>query len=268
MSSYKISEPSALKFLKANGAVVDENGNVISDASDYWKKVYDQAEPKVAKYLHADGTIDENPGSGGGADLDDNKEVSITENGTVEILPAEGKDGMKKVTATVNVAGNNFEPYGCRIGEYYQSYIGVFPHNSEYTHKVYSQGKLYNDTEVYIFTNSTIADWYAEGFLATNGNNDLNVYSISSNNFDSYYLLAEPLGNENPSSKGWYEQYDHEGTIEMRKTSDTSVVVGKLYYMAYSDGDLYIVFEYNNKYYGLTTDSSNTLIAIPSQQGE
>lgn len=91
--------------MKANGAVVDENGNVVSDASDYWKKVYDQAEPKVAKYLHADGTIDENPGSGGGADLEDNKQVSITENGTVEITPSTGKDGMKKVTANVNVSG-------------------------------------------------------------------------------------------------------------------------------------------------------------------
>lgn len=112
MSSYKVSEPSALKFLKANGAVVDENGNVINDASDYWKKVYDQAEPKVAKYLHADGTIDENPGSGGsGADLEDNKEVSITENGTIEITPTEGKDGMKKVTATVNVASSGTPIY-------------------------------------------------------------------------------------------------------------------------------------------------------------
>jgi hypothetical protein len=105
MSEYKVSEPSALKFLKANGAVVDENGNVVNDATDYWKKVYDQAEPKVAKYLHSDGTIDENPGGGSGADLEDNKEVSITENGTVEITPSAGKDGMKKVTATVNVSG-------------------------------------------------------------------------------------------------------------------------------------------------------------------
>ena len=72
MSSYKVSEPSALKYLKANGAIVDENGNVVKDASDYWKKVYEQAEPKVAKYLHADGTIDENPsGSGGGGGLPD-----------------------------------------------------------------------------------------------------------------------------------------------------------------------------------------------------
>ena len=42
-------------------------------------------------------------GGGGGADLEDNKEISITENGTVEITPTSGKDGMKKVTATVNV---------------------------------------------------------------------------------------------------------------------------------------------------------------------
>ena len=42
-------------------------------------------------------------GGGGGADLENNKQVSITENGTVEIIPSAGKDGMKKVTATVNV---------------------------------------------------------------------------------------------------------------------------------------------------------------------
>lgn len=106
MSNYKVSEPSALKFLKANGAVVDENGNVISDSSDYWKKVYDQAEPKVAKYLHADGTIDENPGSGGGsADLEDNKTATIdvsTYTEPVEIEPTAGKDGMKKATVILS----------------------------------------------------------------------------------------------------------------------------------------------------------------------
>lgn len=37
--------------------------------------------------------------------LEDNKEVSITENGEIEITPSTGKDGMKKVTATVNVSG-------------------------------------------------------------------------------------------------------------------------------------------------------------------
>lgn len=37
--------------------------------------------------------------------LEDNKEVSITANGEIEIIPSTGKDGMKKVTATVNVSG-------------------------------------------------------------------------------------------------------------------------------------------------------------------
>lgn len=40
-----------------------------------------------------------------GADLENNKEVEITENGEIEITPSAGKDGMKKVTATVNVSG-------------------------------------------------------------------------------------------------------------------------------------------------------------------
>lgn len=39
-----------------------------------------------------------------GASLEDNHEIEITENGKIEITPAGGKDGMKKVTATVNVS--------------------------------------------------------------------------------------------------------------------------------------------------------------------
>lgn len=50
-------------------------------------------------------TFDQATEGGGGADLEDNKTVSITENGVVEITPSAGKDGMKKVTATVNVSG-------------------------------------------------------------------------------------------------------------------------------------------------------------------
>ena len=42
-------------------------------------------------------------GGGGGADLEDNHKIKITENGKIEITPTSGKDGMKKVTATVNV---------------------------------------------------------------------------------------------------------------------------------------------------------------------
>ena len=40
---------------------------------------------------------------GGSANLEDNKEIEITKNGTVEIIPTAGKDGMKKVTANINV---------------------------------------------------------------------------------------------------------------------------------------------------------------------
>ena len=50
-------------------------------------------------------TFDQATEGGGSADLEDNKTVSITENGVVEITPSAGKDGMKKVTATVNVSG-------------------------------------------------------------------------------------------------------------------------------------------------------------------
>lgn len=39
----------------------------------------------------------------GGVDIEDNKNVSITANGTVEITPSSGKDAMAKVTASVNV---------------------------------------------------------------------------------------------------------------------------------------------------------------------
>lgn len=41
--------------------------------------------------------------------LEDNKEVIITENGTTIITPSVGKDGMKEVTATVNVSGGGSE---------------------------------------------------------------------------------------------------------------------------------------------------------------
>ena len=72
--------------------------------NDYYKKVYDQATPKVAKYLHADGTVDENPG-GGSSDLEDNHQTSIdvsTYTQPVEVTPTSGKDGMKKNTITLN----------------------------------------------------------------------------------------------------------------------------------------------------------------------
>ena len=42
----------------------------------------------------------------GNISIEANKKVSITANGIVEITPTEGKDGMKKVTANVNVGGS------------------------------------------------------------------------------------------------------------------------------------------------------------------
>ena len=51
-----------------------------------------------------DKTFDESTSGSSEVVLENNKEVTITENGTVEITPSGGKDAMKKVTATVNVA--------------------------------------------------------------------------------------------------------------------------------------------------------------------
>lgn len=56
--------------------------------------------------------------------LEDNKEVSITENGTIEITPSEGKDAMKKVTANVNVpsGGGAATAYAWKSGDNYSYY--------------------------------------------------------------------------------------------------------------------------------------------------
>lgn len=45
------------------------------------------------------------------AELENNKEVTITENGTIEITPTAGHnyEGMKKVTALINVVGGDIE---------------------------------------------------------------------------------------------------------------------------------------------------------------
>lgn len=194
--------------------------------------------------------------------------LSITENGTYT-----APEGTAYSPVTVNVAGGggSFEPYGWCTSEYYPAYVAVFPHGSAYSHKGYAQGKLYNDTEVYTYNNytyTTLANKYTEGFITTSGNDDLDAYTMLTDVFTKYYLPIEPLGNENPSSEGWYEQYDHEGTLDLRQTSDTSVVAGKIYYKEYdpySDSLLYVVFWYDNKLYGLTTASSDTFIEIPVQ---
>ena len=50
-------------------------------------------------------TFTEATSGGGNISLEANKEVSITANGIIEITPTGSKDGMKKVTANVNVGG-------------------------------------------------------------------------------------------------------------------------------------------------------------------
>lgn len=94
--------PEVKKYLLSDGSVVDENNNLIIK-NDFYKKMYEQAVPKVAKYIHSDGTVDENPGSGSDVNLEDNKQVTISENGTTEIKPSSDYDAMKKVTVTTNV---------------------------------------------------------------------------------------------------------------------------------------------------------------------
>lgn len=59
-----------------------------------------------------------------GADLEDNKTVSITENGVVEITPSSGNDAMKKVTATVNVSGGATKLYAWTSEEHSGVYTG------------------------------------------------------------------------------------------------------------------------------------------------
>lgn len=218
-------------------------------------------------------------------ELENNKEVTIdasTYSAPIEIVPTAGNDAMKKCTVSLeNVpsGGGNFTPFGCYINDHEPSYIGIFPHGSMYAHKIYVQGKLYDNTQVYAGVYTTLAARYAGNELFnTAGNNDLNVYSISYGFIYSYYLPIEPVGTENPSSEGWYEQYDNGGTLELQPASDTAVAAGKTYYKDFNNnagnGLLYIVFELNNKYYGLVTaglyelGGEDILIEIPSQQGE
>lgn len=82
---------------------------IVVKANKEGAEVYANSPVVPAKWLMPDGSIvDEFPMASGGSDvkLQNNKEVSITENGEIEITPDEGYDGMKKITATVNVSGS------------------------------------------------------------------------------------------------------------------------------------------------------------------
>ena len=61
--SYDNAEPKVLKTLNSSGQILDDQGNVINDTSDFWTEKYNQAEPKADKILHSDGTIQDSAGN-------------------------------------------------------------------------------------------------------------------------------------------------------------------------------------------------------------
>lgn len=80
---------------------------------------------------------------GADAKLEKNKTVTITENGTVEITPTAGKDGMKKVTATVNVANESTPFYAWVYGE--NNYYYTLKETPSAGDKVYGMGYAAGD---------------------------------------------------------------------------------------------------------------------------
>lgn len=75
--------------------------------SDTLVKAIDRSNPMMQNLQLASRFNELVEQGGGGADLEDNHKIKITENGKIEITPTEGKDGMKKVTATVNVPSSS-----------------------------------------------------------------------------------------------------------------------------------------------------------------
>lgn len=82
--SYDNAEPKVLKTLNSNGQVLDDNGNVIGETSDYWVRTYNQTEPKVDKILHSDGTIKDSAGNL----IQDTTEFNVKKYTQAEPIPA------------------------------------------------------------------------------------------------------------------------------------------------------------------------------------
>lgn len=61
--------PHADKFLRPDGSVATASGEVIVPASEEGRRRYAESMPIVVKYIHADGTVDDDPGQGGVADV-------------------------------------------------------------------------------------------------------------------------------------------------------------------------------------------------------
>lgn len=82
--SYENAEPKVLKTLNSSGQVLDDNGNIINDSSDYWVQLYNQTEPKVDKILKSDGTIVDSEGNL----IQDTTEFNIKKYNQAEPIPA------------------------------------------------------------------------------------------------------------------------------------------------------------------------------------
>lgn len=83
-------------------------------------------------------------------------------------------------------------------------------------------------------------------------------FSSSSETIDTSYTLVTPVGNENPSSEGWYEIINDVYTL----TADTTVNSGKTYYR-YTNSDYdYVLIMATKWRYGQT--SSNGTYSISS----
>lgn len=117
--SYDNTEPKVLKTLNSSGQVLDDQGNVINDTSDFWTEKYNQAEPKADKILHSDGTIKDSAGNL----IQDTTEYNVQKYNQAEPIPAkylhadgsisEYPAGNNKVYAWIdtqdNVAYFNFD---------------------------------------------------------------------------------------------------------------------------------------------------------------
>ena len=109
---------------------------------------------------------------------------TITENGTVEITPTAGKDGMKKVTATVNVANESTSFYAWAYGE--NNYYYTLKETPSAGDKVYSMGYDVGDISpedpgtVISLTDNTLSLSIAGGTVdATRDNTKDLVFSVS-----------------------------------------------------------------------------------------
>ena len=81
-------------------------------------------------------TFEQSTTGEGNISIEANKEVTISENGTVVVNPSEGKDAMEKVTVTVNVpesgsgggssGGSAFRYFDARSSNYQSSPLGFW----------------------------------------------------------------------------------------------------------------------------------------------